>query len=41
MKTFKYHMTLRGKGLLKPSCRHMGNGVWPNHHITFIVAEKA
>jgi len=41
--TFKYHMTLQGGGeLFKASeCRHMGEGVWPNRHITFIVAEKA
>jgi len=29
------------KELLKPSeCSHMGRGLWPNRHITFIVAEK-
>jgi len=36
-------MTLRegGGSLLKPSeYRHMGEGVWPNRHITFIVAKK-
>jgi len=39
---FKYHMTLRGGGGLKPSeCRHMEGDGWPNHHITFIVTEKA
>jgi len=36
-------MTLQGRGILfKPSeCRHMEVGIWPNRHITFIVAEKA
>jgi len=30
-----------GGGLLKPSeCCHMEGGVWPKHHITFVVAEK-
>jgi len=35
-------MMLRGgEGLLKPSeCRHMGERVWPNRHVTFIVAIK-
>jgi len=34
--------TSGGRGdLLKPSeCRHMGEGIWQNHRITFIVAEK-
>jgi len=33
---------LVGWGLLKPSeCRHMGRGIWPNRHLTFIVAEEA
>jgi len=32
----------RGGGLLKPSeYRHMGEGVWSNRYLTFIVAEKA
>jgi len=33
-------MTLQGgRGLLKPS--YGGGGIWPNRHITFMVAEKA
>jgi len=47
MGTFKYHMTLRGRGTFKyhkmfkqSECRHMGAGLWPNRHITFIVAKK-
>jgi len=38
-----YDASERG-GLLKPSECHQfvgGEGVWPNRHITFIVAEKA
>jgi len=41
--TFKYHMTFRGEG----GCSNRQNvvicweGVWPNRHITFILAEKA
>jgi len=39
--TFKYHMTLRGKGV----CSNRQSAViwgrsWPNRHITFVVAEK-
>jgi len=42
--TFKYHMTLRegGRGLFnRQSTVIWGKGVWPNHHITFIVARKS
>jgi len=37
-----YDASGRKVDLLKPSeCHHMRCGIWPNHYITFIVAEKA
>jgi len=38
-----YDASWEGRGVLKPlEYCHMGEvGLWPNHHITFIVAEKA
>jgi len=40
--TFKYHKTLReGVCSNRQSTVKWGEGVWPNRHITFIVARKA
>jgi len=39
--TFKYHMILREGVRQTVTVPLYGDGVWPNCHITFIVAKKA
>jgi len=39
---FKYHMMLQGRAGFAQTIRlSLNGGGWPNHHINFIVAEKA
>jgi len=41
MGTFKYHITLWVSGVCSNRQTGEGQGLWPNRHVTVIVAEKA